>query len=81
MLSSYTVQPEMDTVRKGNNWWDYKYYITGVKSLSISNLVVVGENISASTPIIVEVTITSNNASKTLKYESTIGDLKLTEQK
>ena len=57
------------------------YYITGIKSFTISNVSISGEGINEDTEVKITITITANGNSRTVTYRSTIGGLSgLTQQ-
>jgi aspartate 1-decarboxylase len=77
MVTSHT--PE--TMQTGNNWRDYKYYITGIKSFTIDNVSISAEGINENTTVEITITITTNNGSRDVTYSKKIKDLGLKIQK
>ena len=57
-----------------------RYYITGIKTFKIENVSITGEGIDENTAVEIQITITTNNGSRTVTYSSTIGNLGLNEQ-
>ena len=57
-----------------------KYYIAGINTFKIENVSITGEGIDENTAVEIQITITTNNGSRTVTYSSTIGNLGLNEQ-
>ena len=60
------------------NW--ISYYITGISSFEISDVSISAEDINTNTNVAIEITITTNYGSKTVTYNSKIGNLGLSQQ-
>ena len=67
------------TTSTGNNW-NKKYYITGISSFNIPDVSISGADIDENTTVKITITITTNYGSKTVTYNSTIGNLGLEAQ-
>ena len=79
-VSGANLKYKTNTNRTGNNWRDYKYFITGISEFSISDVSISGVGIDGNTNVEIMITITDNNHSRTVTYSSTIGNLGLTQQ-
>ena len=63
-----------------SNWGWTSYYITGISSFNISNVSISGEGIDKNTNVEIEITITTDNGSRTVTYNNTIDKLGLKKQ-
>ena len=68
-LTTYTTT----TTSTGNK--NKKYYITGISSFNIPDVSISGADIDENTTVKITITITTNYGSKTVTYNSTIGNL------
>ena len=94
--SNYTINSKLSSIKVGGKEIDVtdmvltctpnkmstgkQYYITGIREFSISNVSISGVGIDRNTNVEIQITITTNNGSRTVTYSSTIGNLDLTQQ-